>query len=372
MNNHTIGFIGYGNMAQAIAARHWWTAGVLDGERHRRLRRPLRQTRTQTTPKVRYHEPLHTAAEVADAADVVVIAIKPYQIEERNQPHRRRDLAQRKQIRRLHCSRLGSQQIPLPVRRTSSTPMHIQCTIPNTPMAVSKGVLVTESDNTLSETQTETFEQLFAPISLIERVDSAHMGIAMCVAGCAPAFTDRHRSARRSAGRRNTRLQRATAYRLACEAWWKVWRALYLATETHPGAMKDAVCSPRRHHHQRCRLAGGERVPWRDHQGRRRRSNSDGRPLLHPVQQRNPVPFIRQIGHETPFCRSDRGITIKEPTRDRAVPDTRHSIGLPAQHGSGSVRTGSIGRWLYGWEPCLLLSESSDCRTSASPPCSMH
>ena len=37
---------------------------------------------------------------------------------------------------------------------------HIQCTIPNTPMAVGKGVLVTEADNTLTDTQAEVFEQI--------------------------------------------------------------------------------------------------------------------------------------------------------------------------------------------------------------------
>lgn len=90
--------------------------------------------------------------------------------------------------------------------------MHIQCTIPNTPMAVGKGVLVTETDNTLTDAQNETFEKLFSSISLIERVDSAHMGIGMCIAGCAPAFTDMYIEALGDAGVKYG-LQRATAYR---------------------------------------------------------------------------------------------------------------------------------------------------------------
>ena len=120
--------------------------------------------------------------------------------------------------------------------------MHIQCTIPNTPMAVGKGVLVTETDNTLTDAQNETFEKLFSSISLIERVDSAHMGIGMCIAGCAPAFTDMYIEALGDAGVKYG-LQRATAYRLAAKMVEGVG-ALYLANETHPGAMKDAVCSP--------------------------------------------------------------------------------------------------------------------------------
>ena len=123
-----------------------------------------------------------------------------------------------------------------------SSDIHIQCTIPNTPMAVGKGVLVTESVNTLTDDETETFEQLFGPISLIERVDTAHMNIAMVVAGCAPAFTDMYIEALGDAGVQYG-LQRASAYRLAAKMVEGVG-ALYMATETHPGAMKDAVCSP--------------------------------------------------------------------------------------------------------------------------------
>ena len=109
-------------------------------------------------------------------------------------------------------------------------------------MAVGKGVLVTETDNTLTDMQTEVFESLFGPISLIERVDAAHMTIAMVVAGCAPAFTDMYIEALGDAGVQYG-LQRATAYRLAAKMVEGVG-ALYMATGTHPGAMKDAVCSP--------------------------------------------------------------------------------------------------------------------------------
>ena len=218
MSNPTIGFIGYGNMAQAIA-EGLVAAGAIDGTdivacaaHYDKLEK--------TTAKVGA-TPLRTAAEVADAADVVIIAIKPYQIESVIKPIAGAlanestfvvsiaagwDLAR---YRELFGADFGA--------------MHIQCTIPNTPMAVGKGVL-------------------FSSISLIERVDSAHMGIGMCIAGCAPAFTDMYIEALGDAGVKYG-LQRATAYRLAAKMVEGVG-ALYLANETHPGAMKDAVCSP--------------------------------------------------------------------------------------------------------------------------------
>ena len=225
MSNPTIGFIGYGNMAQAIA-EGLVAAGAIDGTdivacaaHYDKLEK--------TTAKVGA-TPLRTAAEVADAADVVIKPIAGALANESTfvvSIAAGWDLAK---YRELFGADFGA--------------MHIQCTIPNTPMAVGKGVLVTETDNTLTAGQTEVFERLFSSISLIERVDSAHMGIGMCIAGCAPAFTDMYIEALGDAGVKYG-LQRATAYRLAAKMVEGVG-ALYLANETHPGAMKDAVCSP--------------------------------------------------------------------------------------------------------------------------------
>ena len=211
MANPTIGFIGYGNMAQAIA-EGLVNAGTISGSdivacaaHYDKLERNAAKLGAKA---------VHTAAQVAEAADVVVIAIKPYQIE----------------------------AVISPIVDKLAQPNTIVVSIANTPMAVGKGVLVTEIDNTLTQEQTETFGNLFSSISLIERVDTAHMGIGMCIAGCAPAFTDMYIEALGDAGVKYG-LQRATAYRLAAKMVEGVG-ALYLADETHPGAMKDAVCSP--------------------------------------------------------------------------------------------------------------------------------
>ncbi|MBW3089120.1 pyrroline-5-carboxylate reductase [Bifidobacterium miconisargentati] len=243
MSNLTIGFIGYGNMAQAIA-KGLVDAGVVNGGQivacaahYDKLERTCAEVGAR---------PLHNPIEVVAAADVVIIAIKPYQIETVIKPLAG-ELARPgkivvsiaagwdlKKYQSLFAGEDGEDAAP--------TDIHIQCTIPNTPMAVGKGVLVTETDNTLTDEETRVFEELFEPISLIERVDSAHMNIAMVVAGCAPAFTDMYIEALGDAGVQYG-LQRATAYRLAAKMVEGVG-ALYMATGTHPGAMKDAVCSP--------------------------------------------------------------------------------------------------------------------------------
>jgi pyrroline-5-carboxylate reductase len=260
----TIGFIGYGNMAQAIA-QGLVNAGVVRGPQIVACAAHYdKLERTAATLGVR---PLHTPREVVQAADVVVIAIKPYQIEAVIKPlggelsrsgkivvsiaagwdlHKYQDMFAGASSGGRNDG-LGDvcaidDEFSDPTVYTQRGDIHIQCTIPNTPMAVGKGVLVTEIDNTLDDAETRVFERMFAPISLIERVDSEHMGIAMVVAGCAPAFTDMYIEALGDAGVQYG-LQRATAYRLAAKMVEGVG-ALYLATETHPGAMKDAVCSP--------------------------------------------------------------------------------------------------------------------------------
>ena len=221
--NLTIGFIGYGNMAQAIA-QGFVDAGVVTGGQM--VACAAHYDKLEKTTAELGVRPLHNALEVVTAADVVIIAIKPYQIAAVVKPLAD-ELAKPgkivvsiaagwnlKKYQDLFATEDGES--------VDSSDIHIQCTIPNTPMAVGKGVL--------------------GPISLIERVDTAHMNIAMVVAGCAPAFTDMYIEALGDAGVQYG-LQRATAYRLAAKMVEGVG-ALYMATETHPGAMKDAVCSP--------------------------------------------------------------------------------------------------------------------------------
>lgn len=230
----TIGFIGYGNMAQAIA-KGWVESGVVPATdivacaaHYDKLKENAAKLGVRS---------LVDAAEVVAAADTIIVAIKPYQIEAVLGPLAAQLADPAKMIVSIAAGwNLERYQALL------GADAHIQCTIPNTPMAVGKGVLVTEAANTLTGAQTESFERLFAPISLIERVDTAHMDIAMVIAGCAPAFTDMYLESLGDAGVKHG-LQRAAAYRLAARMI-EGTGALHLATGDHPGAMKDAVCSP--------------------------------------------------------------------------------------------------------------------------------
>ena len=76
--NLTIGFIGYGNMAQAIA-RGLVDAGVVTGGQM--VACAARYDKLEKTTAELGVRPLHNPLEVVVAADVVIIAIKPYQID---------------------------------------------------------------------------------------------------------------------------------------------------------------------------------------------------------------------------------------------------------------------------------------------------
>ena len=332
--NLTIGFIGYGNMAQAIA-QGFVDAGVVTGGQM--VACAAHYDKLEKTTAELGVRPLRNALEVVTAADVVIIAIKPYQIAAVVKPLAD-ELAKPgkivvsiaagwnlKKYQDLFATEDGES--------VDSSDIHIQCTIPNTPMAVGKGVLVTESVNTLTDDETETFEQLFGPISLIERVDTAHMNIAMVVAGCAPAFTDMYIEALGDAGVQSHRL---------------------------PARRQDG---------RRCRRAlHGHRNPSRGHEGRRvlaRRYHHQGR---RPARKGR----FPRLGHRRRRCH--RRLTANQSSRIFAY----HSQSLRAvcseafAYGRFTTCRFKVSSFSLDLESCLLLSESSDCPTSASPPCSTH
>lgn len=233
----TVGFIGFGNMAQAIA-QGLINAGACSGEHM--VACSAHYDKCKERAQAFGIQALADAREVAQVADLVIVAIKPYQISSVIGPLS--DVLSNDNTAVLSIAAGWDLDKYMALFGDAAANIHIQCTIPNTPMAVGKGVLIAQDSTTFTAEQSEGFESLFSSISLIERVDADHMGIAMCIAGCAPAFTDMYLEALGDAGVKYG-LQRATAYRLAAKMIEGVG-ALYLQTGTHPGAMKDAVCSP--------------------------------------------------------------------------------------------------------------------------------
>ena len=107
MSNPTIGFIGYGNMAQAIA-EGLVAAGAVDGADIVACAAHYDKLEHRRTMKVGAKAIAQRGTKSSQLSDMVVIAIKPYQIEQCHQASHRQADRRRRQIRRIHRGRLGS------------------------------------------------------------------------------------------------------------------------------------------------------------------------------------------------------------------------------------------------------------------------
>ncbi len=225
-----IGFIGFGSMAQAIVSG-WRMKGQ---ELEIRACAGHYEKLKENAEKMGVI-PCKDGGEVVLHSDIIILAVKPDQMEEAVQPVR--ELLNEKIVVSIAAGYTYDKFEQLCPEGTA----HIS-TIPNTPIGVAEGILVTEEVHSLNKEQFEQFQKAFESISKIVLVDTEHVSIAGTIAGCAPAYTAMYIEALADAGVKHG-LKRDTAYELAAKMVVGTG-ALYLSTKKHPGAMKDEVCSP--------------------------------------------------------------------------------------------------------------------------------
>ena len=120
--------------------------------------------------------------------------------------------------------------------------VHHLSIMPNTPVAIGEGVVLLEETHSLSQEEFTQTGELLALLGTVETVTAAQMGIAGTLSGCGPAYAAMFLEALGDAGVLHG-LPREVSYRLAAQMLAGTGK-LHLATGRHPGAMKDAVCSP--------------------------------------------------------------------------------------------------------------------------------
>lgn len=227
----TVGFIGFGNMARAMA----------EGLLRAKALRP-----EDICACAKHWEKLQAAArgmgiyacrdarEAAQRADVIVVAVKPHLIAEVLAPLR--DVLAGKAVVSVAAGWLFEDYEAL------LPGAHHLSTMPNTPVRVCQGVVLAEDRHSLTPEEYAYVEALLSAIGLVQPVEGRLMGIAGTLSGCGPAFASMFLEALGDAGVKHG-LPRATAYRLAAQMLAGTGR-LQLETGAHPGAMKDDVCSP--------------------------------------------------------------------------------------------------------------------------------
>ena len=113
--------------------------------------------------------------------------------------------------------------------------------LPNTPAAIGEGIAQFCVRGITGEEKGD-FLSLMAPSGLLDEMDEALMVPANCVSGCGPAFAALFMEALAD-GAVACGLPRDKAMTCAAQMLVGTGR-LYLEGQKHPGAMKDAVCSP--------------------------------------------------------------------------------------------------------------------------------
>ncbi len=227
----TIGIIGFGNMGQALAQGLLFTRAAQPGSIHASA---LRQDKLRASC-ARLGVTLGTNEEVAKASDLIILAVKPWQMAE--------------VIHQIEKELLGKPVISVAAgisyaQLKDMLPASARglCCIPNTPVAVGKGILICEEDHGFTQEDLARFNSLFERVALIVFLDKTQMSAGSTIAGCGPAFAALFLEALGDAGVKYG-VKRDMAYRLAARMLEGTAR-LHLETGQHPGQMKDNVCSP--------------------------------------------------------------------------------------------------------------------------------
>lgn len=226
-----IGFIGYGNMASAIAKGLLRAKAVLPSQLHACARDYEKLCKNTKPDNIR---PCKDAIELVSCCDVIFIGVKPYQVKDVLTAVK--DKLTGKIIISLAAG-IYHHDLEAFIPGT-----HYMATVPNTPVSVCEGVFVCEEQPTLTSEEKDFVQALLETIGIVVWIDQAHMDIASTISGCSPAFAAMFIEALGDAGCKHG-LTRTAAYQLASQMLSGTGK-MALESGKHPGQLKDAVCSP--------------------------------------------------------------------------------------------------------------------------------
>lgn len=228
----TLGFIGMGNMAKAIAA------GMIEKEqiagKNVYAYAPHFDKLQKNAQEIGF-VPCKSIGELMEAADTLIMACKPYQIE--GVLSEIRESLKEKALLSVAAGWDYEKYKPLVDEST-----RLQFIMPNTPAMVGEGVLLFEEKNSLHEEERKQIKYIFSALGLVVELPGHLMGIGSALAGCGPAFIDLVIEAMGDAGVKYG-VPRAQAYTMVSQMILGSAK-LQLETGEHPGVLKDNVCSP--------------------------------------------------------------------------------------------------------------------------------
>ena len=239
-----IGFLGMGNMAQAIA--EGWVKKGLMAPTDLYAYAPNQEKLAANAARIGFI-PMASAKAVVQAADTVIIGCKPYQIKSVLEEIGEEILG--KSVWSIAAGwtleTFGNAWNEIGVNTDPDRGYCVRgvlCIMPNTPAMVGEGVFLFEKKCSLPEAELAEAKRLFEGLGVVETLPTELMGIGGYLSGCGPAFVDLFMEAYADAGVKYG-LPRATAYKLIAQTVLGSAK-LQMVTGKHPGELKDAVCSP--------------------------------------------------------------------------------------------------------------------------------
>jgi len=230
--NVKIGFIGFGNMAQAMV-KGLLLKEVLPSEQVYACAKNWDKL-CMNTERMGI-QACRDARELVQSVDMVIVAVKPYLVQEVLTPVK--TMLKDKIVVSVAVGCLFDRYEEI----LESGTHHIS-TLPNTPVSVGEGVIICEHKHSLTEEEYALFEAVFSPIALVQIVDTKQFGIAGTISGCGPAYAAMFIEALSDAAVLHG-LPRELSYALASQVIVGTGK-MQRESKAHPGAMKDAVCSP--------------------------------------------------------------------------------------------------------------------------------
>lgn len=226
------GFIGIGNMGGAIATAVAKVAApeeILVAAKHRERAAAFAAVLGCAAADNRT---------VAQQAKFVVLGVKPQFMEE--------------VLRELQPTLSGRRDVVLVTMAAGLTMANIEAMaggrfpviriMPNTPAQIGKGVIVYDANERVKESDLAEFLTALAPAGMLDRLPEKLIDVGSALAGSGPAYVSMFMEALAD-GAVACGLPRDKALQYAAQTLIGTAK-LMLQTGKHPGAMKDAVCSP--------------------------------------------------------------------------------------------------------------------------------
>lgn len=227
-----IGFIGMGNMGQALA-EGFVKSGVVNTEDLYAFA-PNFEKLAKNAERIGF-KAIASVNKLVEECDSVFMACKPYRIES--------------VLEQLGDEIKGKTLISIAAgwdfgkySRYLPEDVNVQYIMPNTPVSVGAGTVLIEEKNSLRPEDRVQLIEMLESVGASVEIPSHLMDAAMAVSGCGPAFFDMVIEALGDGAVKNG-IQRKTAYELACRTMIGAAK-LMLESELHPGDLKDRVCSP--------------------------------------------------------------------------------------------------------------------------------